>query len=311
MGWLNEIQALPTIRQRISAAARQTGWDVYTFHTQHNLDHFFDTTITAMRDTWANEGSLSRTAIIETKRRFATTYDYHLIQPRLIENLVFQSSLMEWTARRAQDVPLEFHVIGTSLLSALVAQRSIAFDAAVSTALKIGARWDSAVECIAQERAAKSASSSATEVRRQRFGIIDRVIQGREPVSFTVATEDLCRAEAPARPFWFSPVAAEEPIRIETARDAAIALESLNLNSWMPGKVRVAGDSFRGWLISPLHGMAKMCRWSVSNYLLATPSSVSRFIHDVASGSSAPIVAANEPEVQNRFRLSRIKVTGP
>ena len=217
---------------------------------------------------------------------------------------------MEWTARRAQDVPLEFHVIGTALLSALVAQRSIAFDAAVDTALKIGARWDSAVESVVEQRE-KSASPSPNEVRRQRFGIVDHVLRGREQVSITVAREDLCHAEAPARPFWFSAVAAEEPIRIETARDAAMALESLNLNSWMPGKVRVAADSFRGWLISPLHGMAKMCRWSVSNYLLATPSSVSRFIHDVASGSSAPIVAPNEPEVQNRFRLSRIKVTGP
>src|SRR5262249_26060941 len=66
LGWLNEIQALQTIRQRILGASRKTGWDVYTFHTQHNLDRFFDTTIAAVADTWTNEGILFRTAMAET-----------------------------------------------------------------------------------------------------------------------------------------------------------------------------------------------------------------------------------------------------
>src|SRR5262245_7086933 len=45
MGWLNEIDALGTIHHRITHAARITGWDVFTFHTQHNLDPYFNTTI--------------------------------------------------------------------------------------------------------------------------------------------------------------------------------------------------------------------------------------------------------------------------
>jgi hypothetical protein len=42
MGWLNEIDALVTIRQRMICAAKLTGWDVFTFHTLHNVDHFFE-----------------------------------------------------------------------------------------------------------------------------------------------------------------------------------------------------------------------------------------------------------------------------
>src|SRR5262245_64351570 len=36
LGWLNEIDSLLTIRQRMACAARITGWDVFTFHTLHN-----------------------------------------------------------------------------------------------------------------------------------------------------------------------------------------------------------------------------------------------------------------------------------
>src|ERR1700675_2649318 len=32
MGWLNEIDALGAIRQRMNCAAKITGWDVFTFH---------------------------------------------------------------------------------------------------------------------------------------------------------------------------------------------------------------------------------------------------------------------------------------
>src|SRR5215831_18628818 len=68
MGWLNEIDALHSIRQRMMAVARKTGWDVFTFHTQHNLDHYFDSAIAAMRETWCHEGSLSRAAVTEARR---------------------------------------------------------------------------------------------------------------------------------------------------------------------------------------------------------------------------------------------------
>src|SRR5262245_29835060 len=101
MGWLNEIDALHTIRQRMTAAARKTGWDVFTFHTQHNLDHFYDSTIAAVRETWTGEGTLSIAAVTEARRRFGNVFDYHRIQPRLVENLVFQSSLMEWVANHS------------------------------------------------------------------------------------------------------------------------------------------------------------------------------------------------------------------
>jgi hypothetical protein len=142
LGWLNEIEALVAIRQRMICAEKITGWDVFTFHTLHNLDHFFDTTIMAVRDTWLKEGNLSSAAILETKRRFGRPYDYFQIPARLVENLIFQSSLMEWISHRASDVPLRFHVVGTALLSALVSSGSVSFGAAVKSALKFGERWE-------------------------------------------------------------------------------------------------------------------------------------------------------------------------
>src|SRR5262249_9555511 len=120
LGWLNEIDALVTMRQRMSCAARITGWDVFTFHTLHNADHFFDTTIRAVHDTWVKEGNLSPEAVREAKRRFGKPQDYHRIHARLVENLVFQASLLDWVIGHATDAPLRFHVIGTALLSALV-----------------------------------------------------------------------------------------------------------------------------------------------------------------------------------------------
>src|SRR3972149_3190376 len=89
MGWLNEIDALVTIRQRMIGAAKLTGWDVFTFHTLHNLDHYYDSTIAAVRDTWVKEGNLSPEAILETRKNFAKPHDYHRVQARLVENLVF------------------------------------------------------------------------------------------------------------------------------------------------------------------------------------------------------------------------------
>ena len=145
LGWLNEIDALVSIRHRMGCAAQITGWDVLTFHTLHNLDHFYDTTITAVRDTWLKEGTLSAAAVLETKRRFAKPYDYFRIPARLVENLVFQSSLMNWIEHRTSDVPLRFHAIGTALLSALVSSGSICFSSAVTSALKFGERWETAM----------------------------------------------------------------------------------------------------------------------------------------------------------------------
>src|SRR5437588_12780468 len=83
MGWLNEIDALVTIRQRMICASKIAGWDVFTFHTIHNADHYFDRTICAVRDTWMKEGNLSTAALRETKRLFGNPSDYHRIHARL------------------------------------------------------------------------------------------------------------------------------------------------------------------------------------------------------------------------------------
>src|SRR5262245_54102927 len=112
LGWLNEIETLKSIRHRIASAAKITGWDVFTFHTQHNVDKFFDTTIAAVRDTWVKERSLSAASIQQSKRRFAQPYDYHRVSARLVENLVFQSSLLDWVGRQSADISLHLQVTG-------------------------------------------------------------------------------------------------------------------------------------------------------------------------------------------------------
>ena len=309
LGWLNEIDALATIRHRMAAAARKTGWDVFTFHTQHNLDEFYDSTINAVRETWIREGTLSTAAVTETKRRFRNIFDYHRIQPRLVENLVFQSSLMDWVANHYEDTPIQFHAVGTALFSALVRSKSLEFDAAVTTATQIGNRWDQSIRSLAEERA--NSDKTETEIGWQQFDLIQRIMDGQEQVSLSVSRKDLPKVEAPSSPFWFAPTSDEEPVLIETSRDAALALESLNLSSWKSGEVRSADHSTRGWLISPLHPQARVCRWSVSNYLLATPASAQMFIRNIAVLSRKPLIAPESDEVQNRLRLSRIKVTGP
>ena len=305
MGWLNEIDALVTIRQRMICAAKITGWDVFTFHTLHNLDHFFDTTITAVRDTWLKEGNLSPAAVLETKRRFGKPYDYFRIPARLVENLVFQSSLLDWMAHRASDVPLRFHVIGTALLSALVSSGSVSFGAAVKSALKFGGRWDATMNGMD--------SNTTEENGWLRFERMKRLMEGRAVTSLAIPREDLPEVAAPSRSFWFSPTVHADPMLISTSRDAAQALETLNLSSWAyssPSVLR-ADESVRGWLISPLHPIARLCRWSVSNYLLATPRSAGLFLDHIATMGRAPVLQLPPDALQNRFRLSRMKVTGP
>jgi hypothetical protein len=306
MGWLNEIDALVTIRQRMICASKVTGWDVFTFHTLHNLDHYFDTTIAAVRDTWLKEGNLSPAAILETKRRFSKPYDYFRIPARLVENLVFQSSLLDWVGHRASEVPLQFHVIGTALLSALVSSGSVPFGSAVQSVLKFGSRWDDTLSGSEQ-------SNEADEIGWSRFARLRRLMEGKAVTALAVPREDLPEVAAPMKPFLYSPTVKDDPVLISTARDAALALETLNLSSWAyatPAALR-ADESVRGWLISPLHPIARLCRWSISNYLLATPASVSLFLDHIAALGRAPVIQMPPDNVQNRFRLSRIKVTGP
>ena len=299
LGWLNEVDSLVPIRQHMASASKITGWDVFTFHTMHNADHYFDTAIVAMRDTWVKEGTLSPKSILEAKRRFGKAYSYHNIQARLVENLVFQSSLMDWIGHHASDVPLRFHVIGTALLPALVSARSITFEAAVQSAMKFGTRWNETVrkscagrgEAQARQRAA---SSTDDEIGWNAFHQVRRLVEGRGLLSMGVSRGDLPTTDAPARPFWYSPTASDEPTLITTAQEATTALQTLNLSSWFnaPGKTSPNADEpIRGWLVSPLHPMARLCRWSVSNYLLATPDSVNLFLDNIAPLGRQPMVA--------------------
>jgi hypothetical protein len=306
MGWLNEIEALVAIRQRMVSAAKITGWDVFTFHTLHNLDHFFDTTINAVRDTWVKEGNLSPAAILETKRRFGKPYDYFQIPARLVENLVFQSSLMEWISRRSPDVPLRFQVVGTALLSGLVSSGSVQFGAAVKSALKFGSRWDATLNGTEE-------SKPTDEKGWLRFERLKNLMEGRHVTSLAVPRMDMPEVYAPSKPFWYSPTMDEDPTLISTRQHAAMALETLNLSSWAHSAPPALGpdESVRGWLISPSHPNARLCRWSVSNYLLATPASVNLFLEHIAPLGRAPMHQLPEENLQNRFRLPRMKVTGP
>jgi hypothetical protein len=291
----------------MSCAARITGWDVFTFHTQHNADHYFDMTIGAMRETWANEGSLSAAAVRETKRQFGKSCDYHRLHARLIENLVFQSSLLDWVGHHATDAPLRIHVVGTALLSGLVSSGSISFGSAVESAIRFGTRWDEQLRRMPE-------LTSEARIGWSAFRRIQSLIEGRAPLSMDVSREDLPSPDAPARPFWYSVTANSEPVLITTAQEAANALETLNLGSWSyapPKAVPGAEEPIRGWLISPLHPMARFCRWSVSNYLLATPLCVQLFLDHIAALAREPILAVPDPPLQNRLRLSRMKVTGP
>ena len=290
LGWLNEIDALATIRHRMATATAITGWDVFTFHTLHNADRFFDTTIAAVRDTWLHEGSLSTAAIREAKRRFGKPYDYHRIHARLIENLVFQSSLLDWVGKQDPNVPLRVHVIGTALLSALVSAGSISFSSAVQSATKFGSRWDATLREMAN-------ASMDEEAGWSEFEQVRKLIEGSSSVSMGVLREELPVPEAPARPFWYSPTLNSEPMLITTAQEAATALQTLNLDSWssMATKTANTEEPIRGWLVTPLHPIARLCRWSVSNYLLATSASVKLFIDHIATLGPRPHAAVGRP----------------
>jgi hypothetical protein len=315
-GWLNEIDALRTIRQRMVHAAKITGWDVYTFHTLHNLDRHFDTTITTVRDTWVSEGSLSITAVHETRTRFGHAYDYYRVQPRLIENLVFQSSLLDWMNKRAEDVPLRPHVIGTGLLSALVSTSSVSFDCAVDIALHIGKDWDLKLQWIAEQKAMKVAGkpTGESDIGWLRFQEIQKLVNGGSALSLGVSSEHLPSVgiiNAPSRRFRYSRDRKSEAVLIETAKDAAAALETLNIASWSPRPPKNAGGPVRGLLVSPLHPAARACRWSFSNYLLATPPAILLFLDHIAVMGRTFITVPETLVAQKSLRLSRMKVTGP
>ena len=315
LGWLNEIDILGTIRHRIAEATRVTGWDAFTFHTLHNLDSYYASTIEAVRDTWLKEGSLKRSAIEETVRRFGAPYQYNCIPARLVENLVFQSSLMDWLTARADNAPLRYHVLGTGLLSALVWSGALPFASAVETAIKVGSRWDDGVTNLGLEELTKAGKPETKEnLGWLRFNRIRMMVEGRSVISFIPSPADLPRVDAPSRPFWFSPTAADEPVKLETSRDVRAALESMNLASWSPRLPRplpTASADIKGWLASPMHPIAGACRWSFYNFLLATPDSVSLFLDNIATLGSRQNTTPRTEEFKERLQLSTRRVTGP
>jgi hypothetical protein len=316
LGWLNEIDALGAIRSRIVATGRITGWDVFTFHTRHNLDPYYASMIGAVRETWLNEGSLKATCVAETERRFGRPYDYNCVQARLVENLVFQSCLIDWLTVRAESTPLRFHIVGTALLSALVSMRSLSFESAVRTASKIGARWDDSVREVAEDQLKRSGGVlSAENLGWLRFNRVRQIMEGGALLPLGISGSDIPPVDAPSRPFWFSATSESEPVLVQTAVDVRSAFEYLNLASWAPSIPKPApsesGDRIRGWLVSPLHPMASACRWSVYNYLLASPKTALLFLNNVATLGRLPRVLIQTDGAQKRLPLSRRNVTGP
>jgi hypothetical protein len=243
----------------------------------------------------------------ESRRQFGKPHSYHRIHARLVENLVFQASLLDWIQVHAPDAPLRVHVVGTALLSALVAGRSIAFGTAVESAMKIGSRWDRKVR--------EMAKGTEDEIGWSEFRQVRRLIEGKSSLSLMVSPKDLPAPDAPLRPFWYSATVSSEPMLITTAQEARTALETMNLNSWSFVAQKPAANAeepVRGWLASPLHPMARLCRWSVSNYLLSTPASVKLFLENIATlGCELRLSQVTTDPLQNRLRLSRMKVTGP
>jgi len=317
LGWLNEIDALGSIRHRIADATKLTGWDVFTFHTRHNLDPFYSSTIAAVRETWLHEGGLKQNSIAETVKRYGHAYQYNCIPARLVENLVFQSSLIGWVNSRAGDVPLRYHVLGTGLLSALVWSGSMSFENAVHTALRVGSRWEDSMSTIVAEELAKSGRRPSHEnLGWLQFHRVREILEGRSVISMGATAKDVPAVEAPSRPFWFSVTASDEPVLLETVRDVQWAVESMNLSSWSPRPPRplpMTTADVKGWLVSPQHPMASACNWSVYNYLLATPDSTLLFLDHIAAMGRRNMLAPQTTEQvqEERLRLSRIKVTGP
>jgi hypothetical protein len=289
LGWLNEIDCLAAIRHRIMLVSKLIGWDVFTFHTRHNLDPYFDSAIKAVRETWLNEGALNMDAISQTRKRFGSAFDYHKIEPRLVENLLIQSSLMEWLTVRAADRPLQFHVIGTGLLSSLVWSGALPFQSAIRTAVKMGIRWDAKLGTMAHEDLRRSGStSSEVNLGWRRFHRVRQLVEGRARVSLAADPSDFPQFDAPSRPFWFSATAKEEPVWVETKKDVRTALELMNLASWSPDVPKPLAEDrtsgrVRGWLASPMHPVASACNWSFYNYLLATPDASLLFLDHIAT----------------------------
>jgi hypothetical protein len=310
LGWFNEIDALAAIRHRMVQVARLTGWDLFTFHTRHNLDSFYSSTIAAVRETWLSEGTLKPACVAETVKQYGPVYEYNRVAPRLVESLVFQSSLMGWLNLRAEDTPLRYHVVGTSLLSALVWSGSLSFENAVRIATRMGSACDAKLTAQAadQLKGGKTAPSNES-IGWLRFRRVRQILEGRMKVSMKIGVPELPALEAPGRPFWFSATAAHDPIEIATVNDVRTALNSMDLASWtptLPKPLPADADRIHGLLVSPMHPAAGACRWSVYNHLLSTPESALLFLNHIATLGRRP-TAGRPEEAQERFRVARMK----
>jgi hypothetical protein len=238
----------------------------------------------------------------------------------MVENLVFQSSLMGWVSSRAGDVPLRYHVLGTGLMSALVWSGALSFESAVNTAVRVGLRWDASLKALAAEQLRKDGKETSAENQGWLyFHRVREILEGKSALSLAATRSDVPLVEAPSKPFWFSVTAHDEPVLLETVRDVQWALESMNLASWSPRVPRplpATTADVKGWLVSPQHPLASACRWSVYNYLLATPNSTLLFLDHIAAMGRRPAFApdgkaAEGKEFQQDRLLSRMKVTGP
>ncbi|HEX4998835.1 MAG TPA: hypothetical protein VFY29_11455 [Terriglobia bacterium] len=312
LGWFNEIDALATIRHRMIEAAQLTGWDLFTFHTRHNLDAFYASTIAAVRETWLSEGSLKPNCIAAAVKQYGPLYEYNRVSARLVESLVFQSSLMNWLSLRAEETPLRFHVIGTSLLSALVWSGAMGFDHALGVATEMGSAWDARLTTQVEDQLKSGGLAKSDEnIGWLRFRRVRQILEGRARVSLKAALADTPRVEAPAKPFWFSATPASEPALIATVNDVRVALDSMDLASWSPSAPKPLAadrpDRVRGWLVSSMHPAAGACRWSVYNFLLSTPTASTLFLDHIAALGRRPMMVPRPDENQERFRLARMK----
>lgn len=317
LGWLNDIETRRAFRHRMMEATKIAGWDLFTFHTLHNRDPYYDSAVEALRETWLREGTLSRKAVQETRRRFGRPYDYHRMEPKLVENLVMQSAILEWMTSEAASAPIRFHFVGTALLSALAWSGALRFSDAVGAAIRIGEHWEQTVREAAVAEETRTVGGDNERVAGWiQFLLVKQLIQGRSSISVSA-----CPVEMPEpnrkleRSFWYSAGAHDTPVRIETSQEALEALGTLNLSCWAAKVPRHTDrNGIRGWLISPLHPLARACRWSLSNYLLATPSAVSLFVDHIAPmGELSPLSPDTSAASahQGRLRVSKIKVTGP
>jgi len=308
-----QAETIRALRHRIVEASRQIGWDVFTFHTLQNPDPFFDSTIDALRETWIKEGSLRRETVSKTRKQFSNDWDYSRIECRLVESLVLQTAELDWIDTIAPEGRFSPHFVGTALLSGMVWSGAASFSAAVETAMRLGREWDSNLQDFAEEELVLRRNSVTEEsLGWTRFQTLRRLIEKGRSFPVTRPQCDRVHLNPVCRPFLFSALPKDRPQRVETPDQLRNALESLDIASWSGRRLPEVPGGVRGWLMSTLHPWARACRWSLSNFLLATPASVSLFLHHIAPIWRIPFVEVVETEgFQNRLRLSRMKVTGP